>query len=277
LLSRFGLESPLFLFPNTDPCGCCLIGDAIEYEIERQIEMIKRGEKVKQQTRLWDTKKKKSVPMRSKEETADYRYFEEPDLPLVEANEELISRIQKLLPELPYDKFDRLMKEKNISAYEAEILVEDIELANYFESAYEAHPSKNIVNWILRDVLGYLKEQKLSLIEFKVTPKHLAKIVKLLETGNINNHAAKQVFEEVAQSGKDPQDIVKEKNLEQVGSVEELEKIVKEIIDQNPDNVALYKSGKERVFGFFVGQCMKKTQGKGNPKIIQELLKKHLS
>ncbi|MFC1842422.1 Asp-tRNA(Asn)/Glu-tRNA(Gln) amidotransferase subunit GatB [Candidatus Dependentiae bacterium] len=253
------------------------IGDAIEYEVERQIEMVERGEKVKQETRLWDTKNKKTIPMRSKEESADYRYFEEPDLPLVEVNEEFISRIKKILPELPYQKFDRLIKEKNLSAYEAEILVEDLELANYFETAYETYPSKNIANWILRDLLGYLKEQKLSLIECKVTPQHLAKIVELLETGKINNHAAKQVFEIIAQSGENPQDVVKAQGLEQMGSTEELEKIVKEIIDANPDNVALYKSGKERVFGFFVGQCMKKTQGKGNPKIIQELLKKHLS
>ena len=253
------------------------IGDAVEYEIERQIEMKERGERVRQETRLWNTKEKKTTPMRSKEESADYRYFEEPDLPLVEINEEFISRIQKTLPELPYQKFDRLIKEKNISAYEAEILVEDAELADFFEKAYKIYPSKNIINWILRDILGYLKDLKVSLIECKVTPQSLAKIVEMIETSKINNHAAKEVFEEIAQSGKDPEDVVKEKGLEQVGSVEELEKIVKEIIDQNPDNVALYKSGKDRIFGFFVGQCMKKTQGKGNPKIIQELLKKHLS
>jgi len=253
------------------------IGDAIEYEITRKIEMIERGERVKQETRLWDTKNKKSIPMRSKEEAADYRYFEEPDLPLIEVNEELISRIQKMLPELPHQKFDRLIKEKNLSAYEAEILVDDLELANYFETAYNAYPSKNIVNWILRDVLGYLKDQKISLIQCKVTSQQLAKIVQMLEENKINNHAAKQIFEEIAQSGQDPEEVVKEKGLEQMGSVKELEKIVKEIIDQNPDNVALYKSGKDRIFGFFVGQCMKKTQGKGNPKIIQELLKKHLN
>lgn len=253
------------------------IGDAIEYEIVRQIESLGRGEAIKQQTRLWDTKNKKTAPMRSKEESADYRYFEEPDLPLVEVNEEWISRIKKIMPELPYDKFDRLIRDKGLSAYEAEIIVEDSELADYFENTYETYPSKLIVNWVLRDVLGYLKDQKISLIECKVTPTRLAKIVELLDTQKINNRAARQVFEEVAQSGKDPLEIVKEKGLEQVGSIEELEKTVKEIIDENPKNVALYKSGKDRLFGFFVGQAMKKTQGKGNPKIIQELLKKHLS
>jgi len=252
------------------------IGDAIEYEIERQILLLERGQKVRQETRLWDTKNRKSVPMRSKEETADYRYFEEPDLPLVEINEEWISRIRAILPELPHQKFDRLMKEKNLSAYEAEIIVENLELADYFEKAFELYQSKQIINWILRDLLGFLKDNKLALIECKVRPEHLAKIVELVETDKINNRAAKQIFEEVAQFGQDPEEIMKEKGLEQVGSVEELEKIVKEIIAENPDNVAAYKSGKDRIFGFFVGQAMKKSQGKGNPKIIQELLKKHL-
>jgi len=252
------------------------IGDAVEYEIQRQIELLESGQNVKQETRLWDNKTKKTIPMRLKEEAADYRYFQDPDLPLVEVNEELISRIRKLLPELPYVKFERLRKEKNLSAYEAEIVVDDLELANYFEKAYELYPSKHIINWLLRDLLGYLKEHKISLIECKVTPEKLASIVELLEAGTINNRAAKEIFEIIAQSGENPKEVVKEKGLEQVGSVEELEKIVKEIVEQNPKVVARYKSGKDRLFGFFVGQAMQKTQGKGNPKIIQELLKKYL-
>jgi len=253
------------------------IGDAIEYELERQVRMIQNGEKVKQETRLWDTKNRKTVPMRSKEESADYRYFEEPDLPLIEVNEEWISRIQKLIPELPQEKFDRFVAKKNLSAYETEIIVEDMELANYFEKTHDIYPSKQIANWILRDLLGYLKDQKLSLIECKVTPEKLAKIIELVESGKINNLAAKQIFEQIAESGQDPQEIVIQKGLEQVGSEEELEKVVKEVISENPKNVELYKSGKDRIFGFFVGQAMKKTQGKGNPKIIQRLLKKLLS
>lgn len=252
------------------------IGDAIEYEIQRQIELLESGKKVKQETRLWDNKAKKTIPMRSKEEAADYRFFHDPDLPLIEVNEELTSRIKKLLPELPHAKFERLQKEKNLSAYEAEIVVDDMELANYFEKAYELYPSKHIINWLLRDLLGYLKEHKISLIECKATPKKLAEIVELLEKGTINNRAAKEIFEIVAASGENPQDVVKEKGLEQIGSVDELEAIIKEIVEQNPKVVERYKSGKDRLFGFFVGQAMKKTQGKGNPKIIQELLKKYL-
>jgi len=252
------------------------IGDAIEYEMQRQIELLESGKKIKQETRLWDAKNKKTIPMRSKEEAADYRYFHDPDLPLIEVNEEWISRIQKMLPELPHEKFERLCKENGLSAYEAEILIEDVELAAYFEKAYQIKPSKQIVNLILRDLLGYLKEQKITLIECKVTPEKLAKIVELLETGKINNHAAKEIFETVAQTGGTPEEIVKEKGLEQINSVEQLEKIVKEIVETNPDVVEKYKSGKDRLFGFFVGQAMKQTKGKGDPKIIQELLKKHL-
>jgi aspartyl-tRNA(Asn)/glutamyl-tRNA(Gln) amidotransferase subunit B len=253
------------------------IGDAIEYEIERQITALQAGETLKQETRLWDTKNKKTIVMRSKEEAADYRYFEDPDLPRVQIDQEWLSRVQQTLPELPYDKFNRFIDTKGLTPYEAEILIDDRELAHYFEQASTFSSSKQIINWILRDVMGYLKETNSTLSTFKVTAEKLATIVDLVESCKINNHAAKEVFELVASTGQNPIDIVKEKGLEQIGSNEELEKIVKEIIDANPENVALYKSGKDKVFGFFVGQAMQKTQGKGNPKVIQELLKKYLS
>jgi len=252
------------------------ISDAIEHEIERQIKLLESGGTVKQETRLWDTKNKKTVVMRSKEEAADYRFFQDPDLPLVEINEEWISRMHKQLPELPQEKFKRFCSEKGLTRYEAEILIEDAKFANYFDKASEHSSSKQIINWVLRDVMGYLKDNKISLIELKVTPEKLAEIVALVEKGIINNRAAQEVFEVVAQTGDNPADVVKEKGLQQIGSVEELETIVKEIVTAHPDQVAAYKGGKERMFGFFVGQAMKKTQGKGNPKVIQELLKKHL-
>ncbi|KKP25746.1 MAG: Aspartyl/glutamyl-tRNA(Asn/Gln) amidotransferase subunit B [candidate division TM6 bacterium GW2011_GWF2_30_66] len=252
------------------------ISDAIEYEIERQIDLIENGGKVQQETRLWDTKNKKTISMRSKEGSADYRYFEEPDLPLIEVSQEYIKQIRSTLPELPMAKIERLIKENGLSQYEAEIIAEDLDLASYFENSYKIYSSKNIINWVLRDILGLLKDQRISLNECKITPERLAKLVELLDTGKINNRGAKEVFEEIALSGKEPSIVIKEKGLEQIGSVEDIEKIVKEIIDSNPDNVALYKSGKDRVFGFFVGECMKKLQGKGDPKIIQDLLKKYL-
>jgi aspartyl-tRNA(Asn)/glutamyl-tRNA(Gln) amidotransferase subunit B len=252
------------------------IGDAIEYEVERQIELLESGEKVHQETRLWDTKAKKTFVMRSKEEAADYRYFQDPDLPLIEIAQAQIDAIRKDLPELPDQKLNRLMTTMGLTAYEADILIEEPEVSLYFEQAYQARPSKQIINWVLRDVLGYLKEKKIIIADFKVTPQKLASIIALLETGKINNHAAKEVFEDVAQSGQEPEIVVKTKGLEQVGSVEELEKIIQEIIAANPENVAQYRSGKDKLFGFFVGLAMQKTKGKGSPAVIQELLKKHL-
>lgn len=253
------------------------ITDAIEYELERQINILKRGHYVQQETRLWDTKNKCSIVMRTKGETADYRFFQDPDLPIIEINEEWIKRIKKSLPELPLEKFKRFCTQKGLVSYEAEILVNDITLANYFDQATQYSTSKNLINWILRDLIGYLKEKKISLIECKITPKKLADLVDLIDNEVINNHAAKEVFTIIAQTEKTPKEVVREKNLEQIDSVKELEKIVKEVIKQYPKQVEQYKAGKEKLFGFFVGQMMQNTKGKGNPQVIQKLLKKYLS
>jgi aspartyl-tRNA(Asn)/glutamyl-tRNA(Gln) amidotransferase subunit B len=250
------------------------IGDAIEYELNRQIELIEDGGAVRQETRLWA--KNKTVTMRVKEEAADYRYFPDPDLPLIDVDDAHIATIRTGMPELPYHKFERFCAAYGLTPYEADILVDDLELANYFDEAMRHSANKQIVNWILRDVIGYLNEHKITLKEFKVTPEKLASLLSMLEKDTINNHAAKEVFEIVAQTGQDPVAIVKEKGLEQIGATQELEDMIKAIVDNNPEQVAGYKSGKERLFGFFVGEAMKQTKGKGNPKIIQDLLKKYL-
>ncbi len=253
------------------------IGDAIEYELGRQISILEQGDHVQQETRLWDTKNKRTAVMRTKGETADYRFFQDPDLPIIEISEEWIERVKKGLPELPLEKFERFSTQKGLNPYEAEILVDDIRLANYFDQATQYTASTNLINWILRDLMGYLKEKKISLTECKVSPKKLAELVDLLDNGVINNHAAKEVFAIIAQTEKTPKEVVKEKGLEQIGSVEELEKMIKEIIKAHPQQVEQYKAGKEKLFGFFVGQMMQKTKGKGNPSVIQQLLKKYLS
>lgn len=252
------------------------IGDAIEYEIERQIELLESGQKVRQETRLWDTKEHVTRSMRSKEEAADYRYFSDPDLPLVKINKEMIDAIKATMPELPEQRFERYCTQKGISPYEADILIEDPELCTYFEQASAHTASKSLINWILRDLMGLLKEEKISLTECKVTPEKLANLVELLDKGVINNRGAQEVFAVVAKTGKNPQDVVKELGLEQIQSTDEIEKIIKEVLEKNPAQVAEYKSGKEKMFGFFVGQIMQKTAGKGNPKIIQDILKKYL-
>ncbi len=249
------------------------ISDAIEHEIERQIETLETGGVIKQETRLWDSKEKKTYVMRTKEEAADYRYFTDPDLPPIDIDDETIKRIKAAMPELPDAKRARYISD-GVTAYEADILVNDRLLASYYEKAHALNSSKQVVNWILRDVLSYLNEKSITPADFKVTPEKLVTIINMLEQGTINNHAAKTVFEEVAQTGEDPAAVVKSKGLEQIGSSDELEKIVKDLIDKHPNEVAELKSGKERMMGFFVGQAMKATQGKGNPKLLTELVKK---
>jgi len=249
------------------------IADAIDYEIQRQIETLEAHQSLTQETRLWDTHEKKTVAMRSKEVAADYRYFQEPDL---EIDEKWIAEVRKKLPELPEQKLNRFL-EQGLSAYEAQILIDDLALADYFELAYKNYASKNLINWLLRNVMGYLKEHKISLTEFKLTPYYLAELVKLIDKGTINTKVAQEIFEETAQVGKSPALLVKEKGLEQIDSMDELKKVSQSIIDQNPAQVNAYKAGNERLFGFFVGQVMKETQGKANPQKVNEILKKLLS
>jgi len=252
------------------------ISDAIEYEIERQILLLESGDKVRQETRLWDTKEKKSMPMRGKEEAADYRYFLEPDLPPLNMDAAWVERIKKDLPELPEQKFERLVAQ-GLTPYEAEILVADIELAHYYETAYKSTPSKLLVNWILRDVLAYCNDAKTTPMHCKITPQKLASLVQLIENGTINNRVAQEVFEEMTKTGGEPAAIIEEKGLKQIGSSDELEALIKGIVDANPQQVADYKAGKTKLWGFFIGQAMAKTQGRANPQMLNDFLKKYLS
>lgn len=252
------------------------ISDAIEYEVERQIELLENGEKIIQQTRLWDTKNHETKPMRSKEEAADYRYFQDPDLPTIEISQEWIERVQATMPELPQAKHKRLVSE-GLTPDEATILIEDIPLADYYAKAQEHTKSKSLINWVLREVVNCVKASKSCPATCAVFPEKLAQIVDMVDSGKISNRAAQEVFEVVAQTGQNPADIVKEKGLEQIGDTAELEKIAQEIVNAHPDKVAEFRSGKDKLFGFFVGQAMQKTKGKGNPQVINDLLKKLLS
>lgn len=253
------------------------IGDAIEYEIERQIELIESGGKVRQETRLWNVKRGETVTMRSKEEAADYRYFQDPDLPLIEISPEHKARVAEQLPERPFEKFERLCNEVDLTPAEAEIMVDDMPLARYFEQAMTHTKSKQLINWLLRNVLGHIKEHGITLDACLMTPQRLAQLVDLIDNGTINTRAAQEVFAVVAQSGKEPASVVKELGLEQIGSSDELDAIIKELVAAHPEAAADYRAGKHKLFGFFVGQAMQKTKGKGNPQIIQELLKKYLA
>ncbi len=254
------------------------IVNAIEYEIERHIQCLERGEKISQETRQWDQKNQKTTFMRSKEDAQDYRYFTEPDLPPVLIDDDWLTAMKERLPELPHHKTARFQTTYGIPAYDADLLTEELDRAVFFEEAAKiCGNGRGVCNWILRDVLGYLKEHKQELHEIKLTPQGLGDLVKALDSGLINSKVAQDIFVEMVQTGKSVATIVDEKDLKQIGSTEELEAIVLAVLAANPDNVAKYKAGNERLFPYFIGQAMKETKGKGNPVILQELLKKHLS
>ncbi|HSC25293.1 MAG TPA: Asp-tRNA(Asn)/Glu-tRNA(Gln) amidotransferase subunit GatB, partial [Candidatus Babeliales bacterium] len=253
------------------------IADATEHELERQIDILENGGKVRSETRLWDSKKGTTIVMRSKEETADYRFFQEPDLAAIVIDDDRLEKAKNSMPELPLAKFERFTKHLGLTDYEADILIEDISLANYFDEAKKHTTSSSIIHWVLRDLMGYLKEYKVSLEECKITPTRLASIVNLVDQGVINSPTAKELFILVAETNKEPLELIEEKGLKQIGSREELEELVKEIIAANPRQTEDYRAGKDKLFGFFVGQMMQKTNGKGNPQLINELIKKHLN
>lgn len=253
------------------------IGDAIEYEAERQILAIMNHEKIVQETRLWDSKNRVSISMRKKEGMADYRFFTDPDLALVEISSEHLALVKAQFPEMPFAKYERYKQEFGLSDYEADIITTDLPLTVYFEALMNQHKSKSCVNWLLRDVLGSIKDLKINIQDCKVTPEKLATIVKMVEDNLINNKAAKEIFEIIAVSGGDVEQIIQTKGFKQVGSVDELEAIVKQVLADHSQQVQEYRSGKQNLFGFFVGTCMKSTNGNGDPKLLQALLKKLLS
>jgi aspartyl-tRNA(Asn)/glutamyl-tRNA(Gln) amidotransferase subunit B len=253
------------------------IGQAIDYEIERQILALESGEKIYQETRLWDRKNQQTIVMRRKEGADDYRYFPEPDLPEIVIDDEWINNIQKTLPELPGAKLKRFQAHYSLPYNDALILIEDLGLAGFFEETckYSKH-AKTICNWMLRNMLAYLKEHNAELTKTKMSAQLLAELVNAIESGSINNKVAQDVFAEIMETGKSPDQIIKEKGLQQIDSLQELEAIAKKIVAINPDEVAKYKAGNLRLFGFFVGQAMKETQGKANPKILNDLIQKLL-
>ncbi len=252
------------------------IGDAVEYEVMRQIEIIENGGTITQETRSWDTKEHKTNTLRSKEESADYRYFPDPDLPLISITPEMIEAVKKTMPELPDERLERLISRYKLTPYEADILINDPALCRYYEDAAKIFHSASLINWVLRDVITALKDTKHTLETLPVTPAHCAGLVALIEKGTINNRSAQEVFALMMQTGEQPEVLVKKHNLEQLDSAEELEKIIKEIIAAHPTQQAEYKAGKDKLYGFFVGLVMQKTKGKANPAAINELLKKLL-
>ena len=250
---------------------------ALEYEIERQTGLVEAGEKIAQETRLWDADKGMSLAMRSKEEAHDYRYFPEPDLPPIIVSAAWIQRVQAELPELPAAKRRRFVEAYGLPEYDAEVLTASKDLAQYYEACVSLFPQPKVVsNWVMGDILRELNQRNADIRQCPVTPAHLAGMLQLLENNTISGKIAKTVFEEMYATGKRPEEIVKTKGLVQITDAGELETIVAKVIADNPKSVAQYQSGKTQTFGFFVGQVMKATKGKANPQLVNELLKKKL-
>lgn len=251
---------------------------AIEFEIKRQIELLEDGEKFVQQTLLWDADANEVLPMRSKEEAHDYRYFPDPDLLPVIVDDKWKSNIAKTLPELPNNKQKRFIKDFSLPVYDSEILTQTKPLADYYESVIsDTDDYKTASNWVIREILAVLNEKKISISDFPITPVNLGKLINLIKAGTISGKIAKEIFAIMLNDNSDPELIVKDKNLIQISDTPEIESIIKKIIDANPEQVQEYLAGKEKVFGFFVGQVMKESKGKANPKLVNEILRKVLS
>ena len=253
---------------------------AIDYEANRQVDLIEEGKTVDQETRLFDTKKNETRSMRSKEDAHDYRYFPDPDLLPLEVTDEFIENLKADIPELPDDKKKRFIDEFKVSAYEATILVSDIETAKYFEEVV-AKMGKNrdmklAVNWITGELFAVLNNKNLEISESPISAKNLAKLINLIKNGTISGKIAKTIFELMIDGDIDPQIIVEEKGLKQESDPKALEALIDKIIDTNREKDIEYKNGKEKLFGFFVGQAMKVSGGKANPQLINEILKKKL-
>ena len=250
---------------------------AIDYEANRQVDLLEEGSSVDQETRLFDTKKNETRSMRTKEDAHDYRYFPDPDLLPLELNDEFIEDIKKDIPELPDEKKKRFIEKFKLSPYEANILVSDIETSKYFEDVSIKSDIKLATNWITGELFALLNDKNIEITESPISSENLAKLINLIKDGTISGKIAKTVFEIMADGNKDPEKIVEEKGLKQQSDPKELEKIIDKVILDNPKNVGAYKSGKDKLFGFFVGQVMKQSNGKANPQLVNEILKKKLN
>ena len=250
---------------------------AIISEANRQVDLIEDGKIIDQETRLFDTKKNETRSMRSKEDAHDYRYFPDPDLLPLKITNDFIEQIKSEIPELPDEKKKRFIEKYKLSSYEATILVSDIEISKYFEEVIDKSDIKLATNWITGELFALLNDKNLEISESPISSKNLSKLINLIKDGTISGKIAKSVFEMMINSDNDPELIVKEKNLKQESDPKELEKLIDKIINENFDKVKEYKSGKEKLFGFFVGQVMKVSGGKANPKIANEILKDKLS
>ena len=249
---------------------------ALEYEIDRQIELVEDGEEVVQETRLWDDNAGVTRSMRGKEDAHDYRYFPEPDLMPLSISREWVEKIKETMPELPEQKRQRYMS-LGLSEYDSSVVVEQMDLAMFFDEVLKLGANPKIaVNFLMGEIAAYLKDQKLSLNETKLTPENLVELISLIEKATISNNIGKQIIVEMMQNGEKASAIVEKKGLSQISDTGAIKEIAQKIIDANPSQVEAYRGGKDKLFGFFVGQVMKETKGRANPQSVNEILKELL-
>ncbi len=255
------------------------VKDALSFEIKRQADLLYDGEKIIQDTRLWDTKLLKTMPMREKEEARDYRYFPEPDLPPFIISQDKIAEIKKEIPELPEEKAFRFKKEYAISEYDSKILVNNKGYAVYAEECFRAYPGKDkkpVVNWLIGPVLSEANSRNCNISELKIRPKDLIELICFVDRQEISNLSANSVLTEMVDIGKTPATIIRERNLNQISDTQSLDGYIEEVIKENSGPVGDFKNGKENALNFLVGQVMKKSKGKANPKVVQDMLKRAL-
>ncbi len=253
------------------------VQQAIEYEAQRQVDILEEGGVIAQQTRLFDSRKGETRSMRSKEEAHDYRYFPDPDLLPLEFDQAWVDEIASSLPELPDDRKARFVGALGLSPYDAGVLVAEKEVAEFFEEAARDRDAKAVANWIMGDLFGALNKSGLDIARSPISAAHLGALVDLIADDTISGRIAKDVFDEMMKTGRPPAEIVDQRGLRQVTDSGAIEAIVDAVMESNPDKVAEYRGGKDKLFGFFVGQVMKQSQGKANPKIVNDLLQQKLS
>jgi aspartyl-tRNA(Asn)/glutamyl-tRNA(Gln) amidotransferase subunit B len=250
---------------------------AIDYEIERQTEALETGERIIQETRLWEEGSQRTISMRSKEGSSDYRYFPEPDLPPIQVSEVQLATWKSELPELPAEKRHRYESEMGLSAYDARVLTDDSKVAEYFEATVAGGGNaKQAANWVMGDITAHLKNEKLGIDELPLKPENLAELISLIEEGTISGKIAKEILPELFAKGGSPKQLVEEKGMVLIADASALEVILDEVLAAHPGELEQYHNGKTKLKGFFVGQVMKKTQGRADPKLTNQLLSKKL-
>ena len=253
------------------------IHSAIIYEAKRQIKLIESGESINQETRLYNIDTGETRSMRSKEDAHDYRYFPDPDLLPLEIEDKWIEKIKSTIPELPDQKKNRFIKDYNLSEYDAGVIVSDKATSDYYEKVVKNRSPKLVTTWVTSELFSILNKKNLTIDESPVSHDKLGELIDNIESGKVSNRLAKDIFEEMCETGKSPSDIISEKGLSQISDEGELEKLVNDVLLANPENVKKYKNGKDKLFGFFVGEAMKLSKGKANPKLLNELLKSKLN